>query len=143
MQDGGKQEKNVKRRIYDALNVMIAAGLLEKEKTEIKIKEQQPSNVLLDLEPNNLIQDIQARVDKKRELLNTLTLKKKALEHWCHRNKVKAAAERLKQLLFPLIFVMHESDSFWMYNLKDCVLMKAKTLHLFSETDIIEKMYQL
>lgn len=40
MQDGGKEERNVKRRIYDALNVMIAAGLLEKEDTEIKIKEQ-------------------------------------------------------------------------------------------------------
>ncbi len=39
IQDGGKEEKNVKRRIYDALNVMIAAGLLEKEDTEIKIKE--------------------------------------------------------------------------------------------------------
>jgi hypothetical protein len=73
--------------------------------------------------------------------LNALTLKKKALEHWCRRNKAKAAAERLKQLLFPLIFVMQEGDSFWMHNLKDCVLMKAKALHLFSETDIIEKMY--
>ncbi len=41
MKDKLKTEKNIKRRIYDALNVMISAGLLEREASQIRIKPKQ------------------------------------------------------------------------------------------------------
>lgn len=36
-----RTEKNIKRRIYDALNVMISAGLLERSTSHIKIRPKQ------------------------------------------------------------------------------------------------------
>lgn len=48
IKDGGKEEKNIKRRIYDALNVMIAAGLLEKEEAYIDIKKKKSSTVFIE-----------------------------------------------------------------------------------------------
>ncbi len=38
MQDIRKEEKNIRRRIYDALNVMISVELLEKDLSFIRIK---------------------------------------------------------------------------------------------------------
>ena len=29
--EGGKEEQNIKRRVYDALNVLISSGILKKE----------------------------------------------------------------------------------------------------------------
>lgn len=47
IKESGKEEKNIKRRIYDALNVMIAAGLLEKEDSAISIKKKSASSEFL------------------------------------------------------------------------------------------------
>ncbi len=91
----------------------------------------------------SLLEEIQTRVEKKKELLRGLTSKKKGLEYWLRRNKAKTSEERLKHLLFPLILVMKEDDSLWMHYVKDYILMKAKSLRTFGETDIIENMYNI
>lgn len=41
MQEKLRTEKNIKRRIYDALNVMISAGLLERSAAQIRIRPKQ------------------------------------------------------------------------------------------------------
>jgi hypothetical protein len=91
---------------------MIAAGLLEKEVSEIRIKKSEPSSVLLDLEPVKKINIMQERLEKKREYLAKVKSQKKALEYWMKRNKRKSSGERFQQLLFPLIFVLEEDDNF-------------------------------
>jgi hypothetical protein len=122
---------------------MIAAGLLEKEVSEIRIKKSEPSSVLLDLEPVKKINIMQERLEKKREYLAKVKSQKKALEYWMKRNKGKPSGERFQQLLFPLIFVLEEEDNFLMHYLKDCILMKAKSVNLFSEIDMIESVYNI
>jgi hypothetical protein len=52
-----KEEKNIKRRIYDALNVMISAELLERDLSSIQIKNK-----------NLLISRTYSIVDKKEDL---------------------------------------------------------------------------
>lgn len=34
-----KEEKNIKRRVYDALNVLISVGVIEKKSKKISIRE--------------------------------------------------------------------------------------------------------
>lgn len=46
--DCEKDEKNVRRRVYDALNVLIAAGVLKKnERKEVQHNQYDPSKILL------------------------------------------------------------------------------------------------
>jgi hypothetical protein len=46
--DSDKDEKNVRRRVYDALNVLIAAGVLKKnEKKEVMHNHLDPSKILI------------------------------------------------------------------------------------------------
>jgi hypothetical protein len=83
-------------------------------------------------------------VEKKRELLGRLISKKIALEYWIERNKARSEEISSKnQLAFPLIFVMKEDESFWMNYASEFILMKGKDLQFFSETDLLENVYQL
>lgn len=48
--DSEKDEKNVRRRVYDALNVLIAAGVLQKnQKKEVEHNRTDPSLALMRL----------------------------------------------------------------------------------------------
>jgi hypothetical protein len=82
---------------------MMAAGLLEKEDSSIMIKNKRSTATFYSMEPLK-IEEIEVRVEKKRELLGRLISQKEALQYWYDRNKIKLTEE--KRLFFPLIFAL-------------------------------------
>lgn len=86
------EEKNIKRRIYDALNVMISAQVLEKS-----VLPKQKSNQHL-IFKNYSISDskqelgeecsaVYSRLTRKKELLAKLESQQKALRRWRDRKQ--------------------------------------------------------
>lgn len=98
-----KEEQNVKRRVYDALNVLIAADVLRKEGKLVccenssmnqgagKRKQKNDKESLLEQ-----IQEIKKRKKEKMEALQELVFKSLALRNLVRRNKEKAAMEMLE-----------------------------------------------
>jgi len=79
-------EKNIRRRVYDALNVLMAMDIISKEKKEIRWKGL-PSNAQHDLEV--LRRDkrrLESSLAKKRELLQELILQRIAFQRLMRRN---------------------------------------------------------
>jgi hypothetical protein len=48
-----KSKPSTRRRIYDAINVMIAVGLVNKKKAKIQIKDQNQTNPISNISFNN------------------------------------------------------------------------------------------
>jgi hypothetical protein len=98
-----KEEQNVKRRVYDALNVLIAADVLRKEGKLVccensslnqgagKRKQKNDKESLIEQ-----IQEIKKRKKEKMEALQELVFKSLALRNLVRRNKEKAAMEMLE-----------------------------------------------
>jgi hypothetical protein len=80
-----KEQKNIKRRIYDALNVMIAANVLEKELQVIQPRQSSYKNYAVRNiceEHQEEMKRNQLRLDSKRELLFQMQAKRNALKLW-------------------------------------------------------------
>ena len=82
--------KNIRRRVYDILNVLIAMNIVTKERKELRWKGLPPSGAaevaMLEREQTQL----QRRCDAKERLLRDLLLQKIAMENLIHRNKTRA-----------------------------------------------------
>ena len=86
--DSWYDQKNVRRRVYDALNVLMAMNIISKEKKEIKWiglpcnKKQECAD--LDLEKRHRLERIQAKCDQLKDLLlevrNLETVSREAVE---------------------------------------------------------------
>jgi len=95
-----KEEQNVKRRVYDALNVLIAADILRKEgklvccepsaviNSQGKKKNKQDKGSLLEQ-----LQELKRRKKEKVEALQELVFKSLAIKNLVRRNKEKAEIE--------------------------------------------------
>lgn len=97
-----KEEQNVKRRVYDALNVLIAAEILRKEGKLVcfehsasgsqgKKKQKYDKEGLLEQ-----IQEIKKRKKEKMEALQELVFKSLALKNLIRRNKEKAMKDMME-----------------------------------------------
>lgn len=85
-------EKNIRRRVYDALNVLMAMDIISKEKKEIRWKGL-PSNATHDMEALQREKNIRLNnVRKKRIHLQELLL-----QHIAFKNLVKRNASRANQ----------------------------------------------
>mmetsp|Transcript_43653 Transcript_43653/g.64031 ORF Transcript_43653/g.64031 Transcript_43653/m.64031 type:complete len:371 (-) Transcript_43653:460-1572(-) len=85
----GYDEKNIRRRVYDALNVLMAMDIISKEKKEIRWKGL-PSNAHHDLEKLHNEKTKRLReVQQKQECLKDLLV-----QQVCFRNLVKRNRER-------------------------------------------------
>lgn len=87
------EERNVRRRVYDAINVLIAMNIIEK-KPDKKIKwiglpSKDSTNDLL--KEKQLIDD---RIQEKKEILEELKLKHELYSKLIERNKEKSLEER-------------------------------------------------
>lgn len=71
-----KEEKNVRRRVYDALNVLIASGVLKKNANKNVMYEERPENRMKGLK---LIIK-KKHQNKKRQLLKLLEAKRNAIQ---------------------------------------------------------------
>lgn len=84
-------EKNIRRRVYDALNVLMAMDIISKEKKEIRWRGL-PSNARHDLEMLRREKDARVRsIARKSEQLQELLLQYIAFDNIARRNKERAA----------------------------------------------------
>jgi len=82
----GHDEKNIRRRVYDALNVLDALNIISKEKKEIRWKGL-PSRTSSDLKRlQNERDECMAGVKKKRELLQDLIVQRVCFGNLAKRN---------------------------------------------------------
>lgn len=107
---GKYDEKNIRRRVYDALNVLMAMDIISKEKKEIRWKGL-PSNAHHDLDM--LQREGQFRrkeVERKRESLRELLV-----QQVCFRNLVEhnqsASQEEGEKIPLPFIVVNTHSSA--------------------------------
>lgn len=88
-----KEEKNLKRRVYDALNVLIASGVIEKVKKKVILKEKQNGISKLSryhqisAQTQEKIKIIKERRKQKLEELQELISKNLAVSNVIQRNK--------------------------------------------------------
>lgn len=85
-------EKNIRRRVYDALNVLMAMDIISKEKKEIKWKGL----------PNNANHDLEMLQKEKERCLNSIKQKREGLQELlaqqvCFRNLVKRNKDQEQQ----------------------------------------------
>jgi len=110
--------KNIRRRVYDALNVLMAMDIIEKDKKDIQWKGlpqvvQQERNTL-----QSDFKEIEERLEKKkeqlaelesqRELYKKLILKNQARENFAAENSVPEMTEKL---FLPFIIVQTKKET--------------------------------
>ena len=84
-------EKNIRRRVYDALNVLMAMDIISKEKKEITWKGL-PNNASHDLEMLQREKELRIKeVQRKRECLQELLIQQICFRNLIERNRQKAA----------------------------------------------------
>lgn len=103
-----REEKNVRRRVYDAINVLIAAGILEKHGKRVTWREEWDSIELDDL---NLQYDkrLTAVKDKRAELSEALK-RYISMKHLLHRNS--QSPPQSAKVSFPFIIVSTNDNQF-------------------------------
>ncbi len=117
----GYDEKNIRRRVYDALNVLMAMDIISKEKKEIRWKGL-PSNAQHDLEVlNRDKRRLEQSLNKKKELLQELILQRIAFQRLMRRNEVASSVARAappagshedeEQRKIPLPFIIINTHS--------------------------------
>lgn len=134
------EQKNIKRRIYDAFNVLVAMNIIEKDKKEIKwIGSPEFENV------SNLKKtktELKKRLEKKREILAELKKQHNLYKRLAERNIQKHDLNSLDNIKLPFVLVhtncmdevycaMNEERSnftftftqpFWIYD--DCEILR-------------------
>lgn len=108
---GGKfDEKNIRRRVYDALNVLMAMDIISKDKKDIRWKGL-PNNVHHDLDMlQREGQFRRAEVERKRESLRELLVQqvcfRNLVQHNLRREPAPSAEEKI-----PLPFIVVNTHS--------------------------------
>jgi hypothetical protein len=103
---GKFDEKNIRRRVYDALNVLMAMDIISKEKKEITWNGL-PTIARQDLESvRDEVQYRQAQVQQKREALRELLV-----QQVCFRNLVWHNHQRMSEEKIPLPFIVVNTHS--------------------------------
>lgn len=80
-------QKNIRRRVYDALNVLMAMNIISKEKKEIRWLGLPTSSVQESEEIEVQNQQTRKRIEEKQRLLRELVLKHVSLKSLIERNK--------------------------------------------------------
>uniref|UniRef100_A0A023GFL4 Transcription factor n=2 Tax=Amblyomma TaxID=6942 RepID=A0A023GFL4_AMBTT len=128
--DQAYDQKNIRRRVYDALNVLMAMNIISKEKKEIRWLGL-PTNSAqecqrLELEKQRRLEQISA----KRQQLYDLLLQQIAYKNLVERNK---SLERSRQApaqasTIPLPFIIINTNK---QNVIDCSISSDKSEYLF------------
>jgi hypothetical protein len=103
--DKDKEEKNIRRRVYDALNVLISAGVMGRLGREIGLVSQETS---LPIEDDEEMKGIRTAVAEKRSRLRELAYNFMSVSQLISRNKQSEPAARID---FPFIVVATEDTS--------------------------------
>lgn len=106
-------EKNIRRRVYDALNVLMAMDIISKEKKEITWKGL-PNNASHDLEILEREKELRIKeVQRKRECLQELLVQQICFRNLIQRNRQKEAfvSKDSETISLPFIVVNTSSDA--------------------------------
>ncbi|CAF0749169.1 unnamed protein product [Brachionus calyciflorus] len=104
-------QKNVRRRVYDALNVLMAMNIISKEKKEIRWiglpcnTKQECHDLELDKKKR------QERIEQKSEILKNLILEQIALKSLIERNKEVKQNETSEIIQLPFIILNTDSTT--------------------------------
>jgi len=130
-------QKNIRRRVYDALNVLMAMNIISKEKKEIRWLGLPTNSVQ---EANNLEQDKAKRIDRiraKTQQLQDLILQQIAFKNLVERNKerekVDGAPTMNSAIQLPFIIVNTSKKT-----VIDCSISNDKMEYLFNFDDTFE-----
>ena len=96
--DSSKGAKNIRRRVYDAINVLLAVGVLEKRQSLVRWKAPVPATTDL----SSRVELTKQRVAEKRARLFDVVRKWVALKHLLARN---ARSSQRSTLRFPFMLV--------------------------------------
>jgi hypothetical protein len=147
MQGEPKEEKNIRRRVYDALNVMIAAGVLERE-LEGTFRSAAPRlhfrNSPLDSRRNQLQEEITQRTNRiarKKELQARMHSKLQAVRRCLDRNR-NASSPPTSRLDFPLVALVQTGRRRVRVEAEEEQLaLWHPCLPIYSETDLLEEVW--
>lgn len=134
------EQKNIKRRIYDAFNVLVAMNIIEKDKKEIKWVGSPELDNISNLRKTK--SEIKERISKKREILEELKRQYELYEKLTERNIVNQKYNSNEIIRLPFVLVhtscmdevycaMNEersnftftfSQPFWIYD--DCEIIR-------------------
>lgn len=106
-------EKNVRRRVYDALNVLMAMGMIEKQKKDILWKGVTFDNSELLKELEEKVQHKTEELQQKRQRLEELEAQRRAVEYMLARNASSSATEPHPEscIHLPFIIVSTSTDT--------------------------------
>jgi len=104
--DGRVDSKNIRRRVYDALNVLMAMKIIEKEKKEIRWRGLPTTDAKGELEALQLdkAQRLE-RIQKKKEYLQELDTQKLLYKNLIERNSRKLVPQTDERVFLPFIII--------------------------------------
>jgi transcription factor Dp-1 len=108
---GDADDKNIKRRIYDALNVMCAVGLVRKEKRKIYLNAKRegcfcPEGNRVQDANSDLLLSIRNRVAEKKQTFEDTIARKDLLLRLIERNRAsRGCCEEKDHLHFPFLIL--------------------------------------
>ncbi|KAM6441778.1 transcription factor Dp-2 isoform 5-T5 [Liasis olivaceus] len=136
--DSAYDQKNIRRRVYDALNVLMAMNIISKEKKEIKWiglptnSAQECQN--LETEKQQLLE----RIKQKRTQLQELLLQQIAFKNLVQRNRqneqqTQSSPSVNSTLALPLLVINTHKET-----IIDCSISSDKFEYLFNFDDAFE-----
>ncbi|XP_053210684.1 transcription factor Dp-1-like [Panonychus citri] len=126
-------QKNIRRRIYDALNVLMAMNIISKEKKEIKWigLPTNASQEVVELEKEK--QERLEKISAKKEQLRDLLIQHIALRKLIERNKTDPVVSSNAKIHLPFIIVNTDKRT-----IIDCSISNDKTEYLFNFDNAFE-----
>ena len=134
-----KEEKNVRRRVYDAINVLIAADVLERNGRHVSWKENW-ENVENDMRKSELEKRRKIIEEKKTGLQNFIN-KLLAIKFLIHRNKKNIALKPAVRFPFVVLSTLDAPKNTMSIKVNtDATFLQiklAKPINLFGDMDIL------
>ncbi|CAK92884.1 unnamed protein product (macronuclear) [Paramecium tetraurelia] len=135
-----KEIQNLKRRVYDAINVMVALGVLEKDKKQISFHEQKDKEVV-----NFQKEQVRTKLEilkEKRRKLTKATLTYMMYKQLIQRNQqIKMESE---SILYTPVFafsvqVFEKGLCMQQKNGKKLIIKSKQPIYIYSELEVLQK----
>ncbi|CAD8171636.1 unnamed protein product [Paramecium octaurelia] len=144
--DNSKDEQNIKRRVYDALNVMIASRVLKKEGKKVKADFDTlvlGKNILQEKSfQKEQLTTMQKTVELKKKQLAEIVCKIKAANTLVQRNKSLELNQEQQLFYFPiLLFTQNANHSKFIKDRKQLKILLKSKANFVADLDIVKKLY--
>ncbi|CAD8115028.1 unnamed protein product [Paramecium sonneborni] len=135
-----KEIQNLKRRVYDAINVMVAMGVLEKDKKQISFHEQKNKEVV-----NFQKEQVRSKLEilkEKRRKLTKATLTYMMYKQLIQRNQqIKLESE---SILFTPVFafsvqVFDNDLCMQQKNGRKLIIKSKQPIYIYTELEVLQK----